>query len=35
MRSAWRTGEDKRIEERSQGTTRIIGREYPNLDFER
>jgi hypothetical protein len=30
-----RTGEDKRIEERAQGTVGILGREDPNLDLER
>jgi hypothetical protein len=27
--------EDKRIEERAQGTTGILGREDPNPDWER
>jgi hypothetical protein len=27
--------EDKRIEERAQGTVGILGREDPNLDWER
>jgi hypothetical protein len=27
--------EDKRIEERAQGTVRILGREDPNPDLER
>jgi hypothetical protein len=31
----WRTGEDKRIEERAQGTMGILGREDPNPDWER
>ena len=30
----WRTGEDKRIEERAQETAKILGREDPNLDWE-
>jgi hypothetical protein len=31
----WRTGENKRIEERAQGIVGIIGRADPNLDWER
>jgi hypothetical protein len=31
----WRIGEEKRIEERAQGTMRIIGTKDPNPDQER
>jgi hypothetical protein len=35
MQQTWRTGEEKMIEERAKGTMGIVGREDPNLGWER
>jgi hypothetical protein len=35
MRLTWRTGKDKRIEERAHGIIGILGRADPNLEWER